>query len=50
MVNIEKEDKESHIDILQRFQKGKNITIYIAIAIIILLTIIAMIGVYYEYW
>ncbi|MCM8570159.1 hypothetical protein NE848_12270 [Gramella jeungdoensis] len=50
MVNIEKEDKESPIEILQRFQKGKNKSIYIAIAVIILLTIIAMVGVYYEYW
>ena len=50
MVKTEEEEKLTHSEILRPFQKGKNRTIYIAIAIIIILTIIAMTGVYFEYW
>ncbi|WP_165499024.1 hypothetical protein [Gramella sp. KN1008] len=44
------EEKELFNQILRPFRREDNRTILIAIAIIILITIVAMIGVYYEYW
>ncbi|MDX1543284.1 MAG: hypothetical protein R3214_04985 [Christiangramia sp.] len=42
--------KKNYRKIFHPFQKGENRTVFIAIIIIILLTIVAMTGVYYEYW
>ncbi|MCG9972418.1 hypothetical protein [Christiangramia crocea] len=50
MVKREKEEKGPQGEILRPFKKGKDSTVYIAIVIIILLTVVAMTGVYFEYW
>ena len=43
-------DKKSDLRFFRAASKGINRTIYVAIAIIIILAGIAMIGVFYEYW
>tara|TARA_B100000929_G_scaffold249072_1_gene208268 strand:+ start:1172 stop:1330 length:159 start_codon:yes stop_codon:yes gene_type:complete len=43
-------DKKSELKFFRAARIGINRTIYVAIAIIIILAGIAMTGVYYEYW
>ncbi len=43
-------DRKSEIDFLRAAQKINNKMIYVAITIIVVVAVIAMTGVYYEYW
>ncbi|QYA26498.1 hypothetical protein G3I01_13640 [Gramella sp. MT6] len=43
-------DRKSEIEFLRTARQVNNKVIYIAITIIILVAVVAMTGVYYEYW
>ena len=43
-------DKESQDFILQNNKKTRYSTIFIAIVLVILIALVAMTGVYFEYW
>ncbi|SDR80469.1 hypothetical protein SAMN04488553_0732 [Gramella sp. MAR_2010_147] len=42
--------RKSDLEFLRVARKGVNKAIYIAIALIVIVAVIAMTGVYYEYW
>ncbi|MCH4823072.1 hypothetical protein ML462_07775 [Gramella lutea] len=50
MSNRDHSERKSEIDFLKAAQKINNNMIFIAITIIVVVALIAMTGVYYEYW
>ena len=41
---------KSDLEILKSARQGNKKKIFVAIAVVIILTVVAMTGVYYEYW
>ncbi|WP_229337765.1 hypothetical protein [Christiangramia sediminis] len=50
MFTQDKSNRNSDLEFFRAARKNINKIIYIAIAIIIVLAVVAMTGVYYEYW
>lgn len=50
MFTQDKSNRNSDLEFFRTTRKGISKIIYIAIAIIIIVAVIAMTGVYYEYW
>jgi len=50
MLTQNKSKRKSDLKFFQTARQGINRTIYIAIAVIIIIAVVAMTGVYYEYW
>ncbi|GAA4323223.1 hypothetical protein GCM10023115_51790 [Pontixanthobacter gangjinensis] len=43
-------DKQTDLEFLKRIRQGNRKKFFIAFALIVLMAVIAMTGVYYEYW
>lgn len=50
MLSQNSSTEKSEMEFYRSSRQGINKTIYVAIAIVIILAIIAMTGVYYEFW